>query len=443
MSVLLLVLLLSQGMQPLAAAPIPAPSVVPARDQGGYHYYLVGIEVSGAQRLKRQDVVALSGLRTGRTVEPRDIEVAQSRLAGSGLFAQVGTRLRTTGGGYSLIVTFVVQEPRWDAPVFFDNFVGFTDSQLRQTVAAAVPTFDGFVPESPIVFQRVASTLERLAREAAEPGTVSWLLVDDKVLGLRRYRFHLDRTSGPVKVCAIDLTTAGGGLRDRMAMAVSTVVGSDYSKDSIVRHAIQNVLPVATSAGYLRARIGEVGATREPTSRECTGVRVTMAIEVGLPYEWRTATWMGNAAFDLAGLDRLLAMAPGDPADAAKIDRGFRAVSDAYRNKGYLRADVRPEPEFDDATRRVAYTVRIAEGPQFRMGALTMVGFEPPIVEALKALWKLPEGEVFDLSYSSRFAVEARAKLRGLVPSRSLEILSKPDVQRSVVDVTVTAVPKT
>ena len=83
-----LVLLLFSGVPPFAAA-ANRPRCLAAIAQPGYQYYLANIEVTGQKRLKRQDVVALTGLKIGRTVNAKDIQVAQARLADSGFFTQI------------------------------------------------------------------------------------------------------------------------------------------------------------------------------------------------------------------------------------------------------------------------------------------------------------------------------------------------------------------
>jgi len=436
----LLALLLLWDARQMAPAVHPLRRAVPAVRQDTYSYYLIAIDVTGTRRLTPQHVIALSGLKTGRTVQPRDIEAARARLADSGLLAKVGYRLRTTGGGYSLVVIFSVEELPWRAAVFFDNFVGFTDGALKQAVASAVPTFDGFVPETTAALERVRTALEKLVREAGQPGTVTCLLVDDKLLGLRRYRFHLDRQTGTLPVCGVAVSASDDALRDEMSARTAAIVGSDYSKDYIIRHAMQNLLPIARRAGYLQARVGEVEAAREPGGTAgCAGVRVSVAIDAGVQYLWQAATWNGNKLLASTDLDRLLGMTAGERADDDKIGRGIRAVTEAYRNKGHLDVAVQSQPVFDDARRQVACAIRIVEGDEFRMGKLDIAGLDPAVAERVKGLWQLAEGDVFDASYLSRFLPDARARLReALAPFKSVEVRTRRDSRALTIDVVVT-----
>ncbi len=432
---ILLALLLAAAIGAGHALPVAAPVRAPQRS---YTYYLFSIEVTGTKRLTAQQVIALSGLKTGRSVQAKDLEAARARLADSGLFASVAYRVRTAGGGYSVSIIFSIQDAVWQAPVLFDNFVGLSDAQLKNAVSAAVPTFDGFVPQSTAALERVRDALENLARDSGQPGTVTYLLVDDVVLGLRRYRFHLDRASGPVRVCRIALQTRADALREEMTGLTRAIVATDYSYDYVVRHAMSNLLPVERRAGFLRARVGDVTASRE-SAEGCDGVRVTIAMEDGVQYRWRSSTWSGNARFTSAELDRLLGIAAGDAADGTKLERGLRAITDAYRRNGYLQAVIQSDRTFDDTGATVACTFRVVEGGQFRMGKLEIAGLEPAVVEQLKGLWQIPEGEVFDASYVSRFIADARGKLRAaLAPFKATDIRTTPDRTALTVDVLLT-----
>ena len=71
---------------------------------------------------------------------------------------------------YALVVTFTLEDVLWRTPVVFDNFVDQSDAQLITAVARDVPSFDGVSPDSEPVLQRIVDALERVARDARDPG---------------------------------------------------------------------------------------------------------------------------------------------------------------------------------------------------------------------------------------------------------------------------------
>jgi outer membrane protein assembly factor BamA len=284
----------------------------------------------------------------------------------------------------------------------------------------------------------VKAALEKFLADARQPGAVSYLLVDDRLLGIRRYRFRVDRPGVRIPVCAVELDTRATA-RDEMTSRTASLVGSDYSRDFVTRYAAQNLLAIAQREGYLRARVRDVQTAREATPGGCDGVRVTVSVDEGIQYQWRAATWSGNSVFAQPDLDRLLGMTAGERADRSKIDRGIRSIVDAYRNRGFLDAAVHQALTFDDAGRQVAGTMEVVEGAQFRMGKVEIVGPDTAVVESLKALWQLAEGAAFDPSYASRFAADARIKMReALAPFKTVDVKLNRNVQAATVDVVVT-----
>ena len=118
--------------------------------------------------------------------------------------------------------------------------------------------------------------LERIARDAKDPGTVAYALILDKLGGSNHWRFHLDRTSGPLPVCAISLTGVAETNAPALADRKASLVGMDYSKDVILKFAKETFVPmlsVSTGSPVTVKRL-DVTAHRRET---CKGVTVTIA----------------------------------------------------------------------------------------------------------------------------------------------------------------------
>jgi hypothetical protein len=269
-------ILIALGLSCVPAAPARA---VPAQDPG-WIQELGGVEGAGLKRVTPAQLVALTGLRVGRMIGPQDVEAARQKLLKSGLFTSVGYRYRTAG--YLLIVTFTVQEVPWGTPVAFDNFVDHTDAQLIAGVARDLPTFDGLAPDQDVVLKRIAGALERIARDAKDPGPVTYTLIYDKFLRVNSWRFHLDRTSGPLPICAISVTGLPATVDSAIREQTASLVGADYSKGLVLSFAQETIMPKMASQGATRARVNRLDVRREPARPGCErGVAVTIAIDTG------------------------------------------------------------------------------------------------------------------------------------------------------------------
>jgi len=116
--------------------------------------------------------------------------------------------------------------------------------------------------------------------------------------------------------------------------------------------------------------------------------RTDDSLEEGAIYIWEKSAWSGNQVLTTPELDSALGMKSGEVANGIKFDKGIAAVSKAYARKGYLEAFVHPQPDFDDAARKVSYRLDIKEGPQYHMGNLIIAGFSENLGNYLRGKWK-------------------------------------------------------
>lgn len=153
--------------------------------------------------------------------------------------------------------------------------------------------------------------------------------------------------------------------------------------------------------------------------------------------------WGGNVALSNQELSTAFGLRPGDPAPRAKIDQGVDAVRKAYARRGYINAQIAEAVTRDPASRRVNYQFTIREGPQYRMGMLTVTGLTPADTRQLKSKWTLAPNTVFDDSYLEQFRTTVIRPFVANLTQRTgvrskFEVNTKPDTQKQTVDVIIT-----
>src|SRR5205085_8571359 len=104
------------------------------------------IEFKGLERVKEAEALEKSGLQPGQSVTLDDVDAAANRLLESGLFKNLSYQVH--GKSDKAIVTFTVIEQTWNMPVAFDNFVWFTNEELKKAIPRKVPAFDGTAPQA-------------------------------------------------------------------------------------------------------------------------------------------------------------------------------------------------------------------------------------------------------------------------------------------------------
>src|SRR6185503_3267822 len=160
------------------------------------------------------------------------------------------------------------------------------------------------------------------------------------------------------------------------------------------------------------------------------GVVLTIPVEEGPVYLWEKAEWTGNEALSANDLNSALGMKNGDVANGVKIDKGMLDVRRRYGHTGHLDARVDAEPELNDSTNRLSYRIVVKEGPQYKMGKLTIKGLDEADANSLEERWKLRNGEVFDTSYAERFfRIDAREQMEKIMVARQAQRKGPPEIK--------------
>jgi hypothetical protein len=247
------------------------------------------VVVVGAKRIPAATVVGMTGLKPGTFVKATDVERAGQRLLDSGLFASVGHRYDMVG--YSLTVTFSVEEPPWDTRFLFDNFVWFADEELVRAVTRVLPGFTGFGPTLPRTLQRVTNALEAEVQRKGIQGSVSYTM--GGASGTSSYLFKVDVPKG-MPICAVDLEGVAPERLHGARASVALLLGQDYSRDFVERVVGTNVLPFFGQRGYLKAAPGRLQVKLAATESCNAGVSVLVPISEGRQYTWSGTTWVGG-----------------------------------------------------------------------------------------------------------------------------------------------------
>jgi outer membrane protein insertion porin family len=406
------------------------------------------IEFKGLEKVKESDALAKSGLQPGQSVTVDDVEAAANRLLDSGLFQNLSYQIKgkTDSAGVSnVVVTFTVIEPKGGLPVVFDNFVWFTDDELKQAVRSRVPAYDGTAPDAST--EQIRKALEDLLRERRIEGTVKYTLSAD---ASGRKLEHLFSVEGPaLRVCKINYVGARAIPEETLVQKSGGIFDNDYSRSFIAGFVESNLLPLYRERGYLRASFAPPKAKPDSTADCEKGVGLTFYVDEGAIYVWNKATWEGNTTLSAQELDAALAMKPREIANAVKIQKGLKAIQKAYGRKGYLEAQIRAVPDFDDEARSVAYRMQVVEGPQYHMGELAVKGLSEEDANNLRGRWRLLHGDVYDEGYADEFVkktmpefMKDEVRAGRPLPAMKVGVQQTPGREKHTVDVTLELKPE-
>lgn len=391
---------------------------------------LAKVEAPNVRRFTPEQVLTLSGLQLGQTVDLDAVDAGMTRLAGTGYFTRVSYRYNYVGD--QLTVTFNLEEAKWNVPVVFDNFVWFSDEELTNAVRQAVPNFDGTAPTSGGTVETITSVLERLLKEKKIEGHVDYVPAFTQSGESLGHVFSVKDVTLPI--CAVSFSGASAVSESDLIKKSKPLIKADYSRSYVADFVKDNLAPVYRERGYLKARFSEAQARRE--DGDCkNGVHVTLAVTEGDVYTWDKVEWSGNTAFANTMLDGRLAMQTGEVANGLKIDEGFKTIKTDYGKKGYILSKITPAASFDDANHRISYRVTIDEGAQYHMGSVTFTGISESNAARLRKGWRLLENAVYNASYLEEYMrvwLPPEDPLRAKLQRASLKL----DREHLMVDVT-------
>jgi outer membrane protein assembly factor BamA len=371
-----------------------------AQEPAGEGTKLAKIEFVGLKRLKAEQLIKVSGLEIGQAVNVEALDAAAQRLLDSGLVHKLGYHLQTKAGLAN--VTFQIEEGRGgESAVIFDNFIWFTDEELGEAVRREVPTFNGSAPNSGNMIEAITRGLQRLLTERKIAVTIDYLLGENADHTKLEHVFSVKGAHLPI--CSLHFPGAHSVSEEKLIKHSQELLGTDYSRRFAGLFAFNSLFPIYRELGQLRATFERSQARPETTANCQDGVELTISIDEGATYVWDKSEWAGNQVLTQQELDAALAMKSGEIANGLKFDKGLAAVMQAYGHKGYLSALVRPQPDFDDSARKVAYQLEVKEGPQYHMGTLTVKGFSDNLGNYLRGKWEMKRGDIYDRAYVEEF----------------------------------------
>src|SRR6202163_1117974 len=136
---------------------------------------LIAINVTGSKRYSEQAVAAATGLELGTPVNDDDFKKAARRLGDMGVFTDIAYSFSYSSAGTKLELH--VSDAAKFVPARFEDFVWFSDAELRQRIQQHAPLFDGDLPLYGRLADEVSDVLQAMLVENSIPGHVEYLRV--------------------------------------------------------------------------------------------------------------------------------------------------------------------------------------------------------------------------------------------------------------------------
>jgi outer membrane protein assembly factor BamA len=393
---------------------------------------LASIHAAGSTRYTEQQIIAASGLRIGMDITHDDLQKTCDRLGATGAFTAVAYRYVGEAGGWS--VTLHVTDASVTLPCIFGNLVWFSSHDLAAAIAKRVPLWSDPLPYNGNLPQQVDAALGAiLEQKGIHAGVSDTFYSRAPGAPIEAIEFKADGVNIPI----LRVDFQGAAHVDAKALEDSTklLLGMSYDFVDVRSFIVLNSGPLYWKQGYLRVDFGAPNPEVVPGST--SEVTVAVPVNEGAQYNLAGIEWKGNHAFSSGDLSKQIGLETGKPADGVRFSDNLDDVRKLYGSKGYLMAQVTPQPQFDDAARTVRYEVLINEGDQFHMGNLQILGLDADLTDKLKANCRLQPGDPFDQTYWNTFFKENGPLLPRTQFGWNVGIKQFPHFSEKTVDVTI------
>jgi outer membrane protein assembly factor BamA len=373
---------------------------------------LIAIKVTGSKRFPEDAIAASTGLQLGTPVNEDDFKKAARRLGDTGAFTEIGYSFTYTGAGTKL--EFKVTDAGKFVRVRFEDFVWFSDEELRRRIKEHVPLFDGQLPISGRMPDEVSDVLQAMLVEKAVPGHVDYVREGKPDGPVDWITYKVSEVL--IRVRKIQFTGAAESEIPALQAAAGRLPNHEYSRsrlDQLVQH---ELLPVYHARGFLKASFGapQPTAVEQPSAevieegpRNQSVVDVTFAVTPGPQYTFKSLEWSGNKEFPTTVLEKMVHAQRGQPADTVRLAEDLRTVQKLYGTRGFITAAVKADVEFDDGSSTVVIRLDVKEGPVYHMGELEFRGLDNSLTAKLRSAWKLRQGDVYEANYLDQYLPEA------------------------------------
>jgi outer membrane protein insertion porin family len=377
---------------------------------------LISVKVSGTKRYADEAVIAASGLQMGTTVVEDDFKKAARRLGDLGVFSDIAYSYSYSSAGTKLALQ--VTDVDKFVPVRFEDFVWFSDQELLQRIKERAPMFNGEVPLSGNLADRVSDVLQALLVENAIPGNVEYERAGKAGGPLDSIVYRISEVL--IQIRNIEFAGAGEAELPALKAAAQRVFDREYSRSILSALVEHQLLPVYYTRGYLKAAFSEPQpkVVKKPSAegedggpRNLTIVDVIFSVTPGQQYKIKALQWSGNKEFPAGVLQKMIRAQPGDVANTVRIGDNLKDIQKLYGSRGYVTASIKADAEFDDAAGTALIHLDVKEGYVYHMGELEFRGLDNSLTAKLRNAWKLRPGDVYDSTYLSEYLPAAHKLL--------------------------------
>jgi outer membrane protein assembly factor BamA len=357
------------------------------------------IRFQGAPQFTLEELLAAAGLKPGARLSTVEIKAHAKQLNDTGMFALVKFSNDAKG------LLFVLTPSSQLFPMHLDNLPLKPGEELNDKIHESFPLYHGLLPASGSMVDGIRQTFEQMLAGQGVKATVNAALTSG--LGPQRITaINFAIASPAVRIGPIQLAGVSPAMQAKVDTLINGQTGNAFDTENSaigLEHAFEDLYQ---DQGYAAVQVNVTQVAPLIVTDQAVDVPYTVAITEGGIYKLGSINYPTDALVPRSEVEKVLSKYP--TGSGRPLDLFLLAVRDAYHARGYLDCSVATHPSFNEASHIANYSVEIASGAQYRMGALKFDGATDAMAAKLTHLWKLAPGDAFDESYVSSFAARAQ-----------------------------------
>jgi outer membrane protein assembly factor BamA len=348
-------------------------------------YTAKSITFRGATGYTDQELLNLSGLKTGTPLSADDINKGLQAIIDSGLFDDASFQYHAGELTFTLVPSASLRD------VVLENLPLVAGPDLDARIRAKVPLYRGRVPFEGPLLDAVRKALE---------DEVSALGIDATIILLKPASddptIHFRESIPAVRIGAVNLTGASPELAAGARQALARAANAEFSTLGSPNQLETELGNYYRELAHLQATIHAV--IKLPPAITPDGVQVPFNVTVNEGPEFHVGTITLDPSVGLAQseFEARTALHPGALAKGSLLRGAWQILAEEQHTTGHMRARILPAVSYDIAKGLVSYRITAEPGPQYAMGTFNVDNANDDLKAAILSDWVMTPGVIFN-----------------------------------------------
>lgn len=387
------------------------------------------IEVKGNKRFSPQQVIEISGLRSGQLAEEQTFEAARDRILATGCFETIAWRYQPIPAG-GMKAEIEVSEADQFLPWVIDR-LPISSEDFARVAAANLACFG---KEIPTTERYLNATVRVLEKALAEKGFKEPVVARVNLVGRDQVSIVFQPKQPAPVVAEVRFRNAGAIPEQYLRREATRLARGVPFSEVLFRQMLDNqIRSMYEAIGRLQVKFGAIAT--EP-AKDVIGVVVTVDLEEGPLFTLKDVSVTG-VHLDTSEIEDLGKFKRGEPASYSEIALAMERIFTKLKKEGYFKPTYNAKRALNEEEKTVRLMLGVDPGPRYFMGKLNLVGLDVVSEPVIRKMWTMKSGDPYNADYPDLFLKTVRE--RGVFDNLGeTKAVTKTDDDRHTVDVTLT-----